>query len=428
MLHRFKRAALLAALLLGVPTFALASVQTLDIRPKARPTQIASHAHEPSVRVASSNARFDLWIKAFRKKALKQGISGKTYDRAFRGVQYNSYVVEKDRNQSEFTKQIWEYLDTATSDTRVRNGKRALAKYGALLNRIEGEYGVDKEVVLAIWGLESAYGEQKGDLDVIESLATLAFDGRRAKFFEAQLIAALQILQSGDVRPRNMKGSWAGAMGHTQFIPTSYLAFAQDFTGDGRRDIWERNPADGLASTANYLKKHGWTKGQPWGLEVKLPNGFDYEQTSERVKKPVRAWRAMGVTTIDGKKLPNHGKASILLPAGAKGAAFLIFNNFHVIERYNTADAYVIAVGHLGDRIMGGKKIQTKWPRGEKALSFKQKKQMQRLLRRKGYEMEKIDGIVGPNTIAAIRAYQTSIGVKADGFATTDLLKQLRNR
>lgn len=428
MILRIKRASGLFLACLFLPTLALASVQTLDIRPKARPAHMVTETEEPTVRVASSNARFDLWIKAFRKTALKKGISGKTYDAAMRGVSYNSYVVEKDRNQSEFTKQIWEYLDTATSATRVRNGKQALARYGSLLNQIERKYGVDKEVVLAIWGLESAYGAQMGDNDVVESLATLAYDGRRAKFFEAQLIAALQILESGDVKPRNMKGSWAGAMGHTQFIPTSYLAFAQDFTGDGRRDIWERNPADGLASTANYLKKHGWTKGQPWGLEVKLPRGFDYKQSSERVKKPVRDWRAMGVTTIDGKKLPDHGKASILLPAGAKGAAFLIFSNFQVIERYNTADAYVIAVGHLGDRIMGGKEIQAKWPRGEKALSFKQKKQMQRLLRRKGFEMEKIDGIVGPNTIAAIRAFQTSIGVKADGFATTDLLTQLRKR
>jgi len=405
-----------------VETAASTAVETLEIRPKARPQATA----QPQIIVASSNARFDLWVKAFRAKALAKGISGTTYDRAFKGVQYDHSVIERDRNQSEFTKQIWDYLDTATSETRVRNGKRALAKHRNLLRKIEKKYGVDHKVVLAIWGLESAYGAQTGDLRVIQSLATLAYDGRRSKFFKAQLIAALQILQSGDVRPSQMKGSWAGAMGHTQFIPTSYLAFAQDFRGDGKRNIWEKDPADALASTANYLKKHGWVRGQPWGLEVRLPPKFDYSQTSERVKKPVADWRKMGVTQIDGKRIPDHGISSILLPAGAQGAAFIIFKNFQVIERYNTADAYIIAVGHLGDRISGGDVIQASWPRGEKALSFKQKKQMQRLLRRRGIKMEKIDGIVGPDTIAAIREFQGSIGVKPDGYATTDLLRQLK--
>jgi membrane-bound lytic murein transglycosylase B len=408
----------------GPVVLASTAVETLIIRPKARPSATV----EPEIRVASGNARFDLWVKAFRPKAMAKGISGKTYDRAFHGVKYDPSVIEKDRNQSEFTKQIWEYLDTATSEARVRNGKKALAKHRSLLKKIEKTYGVDHKVVLAIWGLESAYGAQKGSRGVIQSLATLAFNGRRSKFFRAQLIAALQIIQSGDIRATNMKGSWAGAMGHTQFIPTSYLGFAQDFRGDGKRNIWEDDPADALASTANYLKRHGWVTGQPWGLEVRLPATFDYSQTSERVKKSVADWRAMGVTTIDGKRLPDHGTSSILLPAGSQGAAFIIFKNFQVIERYNTADAYIIAVGHLGDRIAGGDPIQAKWPRGEKALSFKQKKQMQRLLRRRGIKMKKIDGIVGPDTIAAIRAFQTSIGVKPDGYATTDLLKQLKKK
>ncbi len=414
------------AIFLGTALSAIAAteVPTLDFRPKPRPATQAT----AEIRVASSNKRFDQWVKSFRKKAAAKGISPGVYDRAFQGVRYNTYVVEKDRNQSEFTKQIWDYLDTATSDTRVRNGKAALAKRRALLKKIEKKYGVDAQIVLAIWGLESAYGTHMGDIPVIESLATLAFDGRRQRFFEAQLIAALSILQSGDVRAKSMTGSWAGAMGHTQFIPTSYLAFAQDFRGDGKRDIWSKDPTDALASTANYLARHGWTKGQPWGMEVKLPKGFDYALSGERIKKSVGDWRALGITRIDGSKLPDHGRSSILLPAGAKGAAFIIFENFHVIERYNTADAYVIAVGHLGDRILGGPAIQTKWPRGEKALSFKQKKKMQRLLTRKGFDTEKVDGIVGPVTIAAIRAFQASLGLTPDGYATTDLLKLLTKR
>jgi membrane-bound lytic murein transglycosylase B len=421
-----RRTVLASLAALAVPQAGLATtaVETLSFRPRPRPeTEV-----EKVTRVSASNSRFELWIKAFREKAVARGINGTVYDSAFRGVQYNAYVVDKDRNQSEFTKQIWDYLDTATSDLRVRNGQQALREHASLLNRVERAYGVDRQVVLAIWGLESAYGRQMGDIPVIESLGTLAFDGRRQRFFEEQLMAALTILQSGDTRPQSMKGSWAGAMGHTQFMPTSYLAYAQDLRGDGKRDIWGKDPADALASTANYLKKHGWTKGQPWGLEVSVPAGFDYGLSGERVKKSPADWNRLGVTLAGGGAIPNHGRASILLPAGAAGAAFAIFDNFHVIERYNPADAYVIAVGHLGDRIMGGPPIRHPWPRGEKALSFKQKKEMQRLLRRRGFEVEKIDGIVGPNTIAAIRAFQASIGKTPDGYATTDLLALLKKR
>lgn len=399
-------------------------VLTLDFRPKPRPATAAP----AEVRVATSNARFEYWIKAFRAKALARGISASVYDRAFRGVQYNEYVVEKDRNQSEFTKQIWDYLDTATSAERVKNGQAAYRKNRALMARIEKRYGVDAKVVLAIWGLESAYGTHMGDIHMIEALATLAFDGRRKSFFEAQLIAALGIIQSGDVTPDNMTGSWAGAMGHTQFIPTSYVAYAQDLRGDGKRDIWSDDPADALASTANYLAKHGWVKGQPWGMEVKLPAKFDFSLAGERVKKSVPQWRALGVTTINGQKLPDYGTSSILLPAGSQGVAFIIFKNFHVIETYNTADAYVIAVGHLGDRIMGGDEFKTAWPRGDKALSFTQKKEMQALLTRKGFDTEKVDGIVGPMTIAAIRAFQAPLGLTPDGYASTDLLDLLKQR
>jgi len=408
-----------------MPVFsgAIASTTT-DLRPQPRKTAPAT----TEFRVASANARFDLWVKSFRKKALAKGISPSVYDRAFDGVSYNSGVIKKDRNQSEFTKQIWEYLDTATSPTRVRNGKSALAKYRNRLKQIEKRYGVDAKVVLAIWGLESAYGTRMGDIPIVESLSTLAYDGRRRKFFEGQLLAALTIIQAGDVAPKNMTGSWAGAMGHTQFIPTSYLAFAQDFKHDGKRDIWGKDPTDALASTAYYLAKNGWTKGQPWGLEVKLPPKFNYSSTSARTTKSVAQWRALGVTRINGKPLPDYGKSSILLPAGSKGVAFIIFENFHVIETYNTADSYVIAVGHLGDRIMGAAEFKTSWPRGEKALSFKQKKQMQRLLGRRGFKADKIDGIVGPNTIAAIRGYQSLVGLTPDGYATTDLLKRLKKK
>ena len=341
-------------------------------------------------------------------------------------MRYNTDVIQRDRNQSEFTKTIWEYLDSAASDLRVRNGLAALRQNEGLLNAIEARYGVEKEVVVAVWGLESSFGAFRGDEPLIEALATLAYDGRRGRFFEQQLIAALKIIQSGDVAPSDMTGSWAGAMGHTQFIPTSYLAYAVDFTGDGKRDIWSDDPADALASTASYLANFGWISGQPWGVEVRLPNGFDYTQANRRIQRLPSEWARMGVTGLNGRVVRDYGDASVLLPAGAQGAAFLIFHNFSVIERYNTADAYVIGVGHLSDRIAGGGAIQASWPRGDRALVFAERQELQRRLTAAGHSTQGIDGRIGPLTIDAIRSYQRSQGLVPDGYASLSLLMRLR--
>lgn len=395
-----------------------ATVQPV-LRPVLRPDSLGPQ-------ITPANARFEAWIRAYKAKAARQGISKSVLDRAFRGVKYNADVVRRDRNQSEFTKTLWEYLDSAASDSRVKNGKAALRKQRKTLEAIERKYGVDKEVVVAVWGLESAYGAVRGDVPIIEALATLAFDGRRGRFFEQQLFAALKILQSGDTAPRNMVGSWAGAMGHTQFIPTSYLAFAVDFTGDGKRDIWSDNPADALASTAAYLKRSGWVSGQPWGVEVTLPRGFNYALANRGIKKRPSEWGALGVKGLDGKSVKNHGQASLLLPAGHKGAAFLIFKNFDAIERYNTADAYVIGVGHLSDRIKGGGKIKARWPREDRALTFSERKELQRRLTAAGFDTVKIDGKIGPLTIDAVRSYQRSEGLEPDGYASLAILKRLR--
>lgn len=383
-------------------------------------------AVQTNVSTAASNRAFERWIDGFRRRALSQGIRPQVFDAAFRGVRYQTDVIQRDRNQAEFTKQIWEYLESAVSETRVRNGKAALREHRRVLSEIEARYGVEAEVVVAVWGLESAYGAFRGDTPVISALATLAFDGRRGRFFEEQLIAALQILQSGDVSPREMTGSWAGAMGHTQFIPTSYLAYAQDFRGDGQRDIWSDDPTDALASTAAYLARFGWTKGQPWGLEVRLPRGFDYAQSGDRVKRSVGQWMQAGVRDMEGGLIPEHGQASILLPAGAQGAAFMIFDNFRVIERYNAADAYVIGVGHLSDRIGGGPPIRANWPEGDRSLRFSERQEMQRRLTRAGFDTSGVDGIIGPNTIAAIRAFQKSVGMTPDGYASYEILRRLR--
>ena len=403
-----------------LPTYAVAP--DTAPRPKARLADFGSIVVTASV----ANRAFQRWIDEFRARAMRQGIRADVFDAAFRDVRYDTNVIEKDRNQSEFTKQIWDYLDSAVSETRVKNGRAALQEHRKVLSEIEAQFGVEAEVITAIWGLESAYGEYKGDTPLISALATLSFDGRRGRFFEEQLIAALKIIQQGDVRPRDMTGSWAGAMGHTQFIPTSYLAYAVDFRGDGKRDIWSQDPTDALASTAAYLRRFGWTKGQPWGVEVNLPRGFNYDLTGERIKKSPSEWAGMGVRDTNGRTVPNHGRASILLPAGAQGAAFMIFDNFHVIERYNTADAYVIGVGHLSDRIAGGPALRSGWPRDDRNLRFSEKQEMQKLLTRSGFDTKGVDGIIGPNSIAAIRAFQRSVGMVPDGYASYEILRRLR--
>jgi membrane-bound lytic murein transglycosylase B len=392
------------------------------IRPQQRPEGLAKAMAE----LAAASAGFQRWVDGFAPRARAQGISIATFSAAFQDVQFDPAVIKRDRNQSEFTKSIWEYLESAASDARIENGRTALQKHRRTLSAIETRYGVDKEVVVAVWGLETGYGAYRGSEDVIQSLATLAYEGRRGAFFEEQLIAALKILQNGDTQPRNMRGSWAGAMGHTQFIPTSYLAYAVDFNKDGRRDIWSEDPTDALASTAAYLKKSGWKTGQPWGVEVILPRGFDYALANREIKKLPAQWARLGVVDMNDRAVPNHGAASLLLPAGAQGAAFMIFDNFSAIEKYNAADAYVIGVGHLSDRIRGGPPIKSSWPTTDRALSLSERKEMQQHLTQAGFDTKGIDGRIGPNTIEAVREFQQARGLAPDGYPSMQLLQRLR--
>ncbi|MEM8851703.1 MAG: lytic murein transglycosylase [Pseudomonadota bacterium] len=366
------------------------------------------------------------WLADFRPRAEAAGIASATLDRALPDIEHLPDVIRRDRNQSEFSKTIWDYLDGAVSDLRVQNGRAALQRHSAAFDAIEARYGVEKEVVAAIWGLESSYGAFRGDTSTLSALATLAADSRRGAFFETQLIAALQILQAGDTTFANMRGSWAGAMGHTQFIPTSFLAHAVDFTGDGRRDIWGQDPTDALASAAAYLADFGWTTGQPWGVEVILPDGFDYALAASTITKRPAEWTALGIRTAAGGALPGDAPVSIRAPAGAQGAVFATYPNFEVLERYNTADAYVIGVGHLSDRLTGGPPLRAGWPRGDRALSFDERVEMQRLLAGQGFDPQKFDGLVGPLTLAAIRGWQASVGLVPDGYMPPRLLQRLR--
>ncbi|WP_428514610.1 lytic murein transglycosylase [Roseovarius sp.] len=405
------------------PQVTRVSVSTRSLRPKLRPEALSDNSGEAQV-TRVSNPAFDNWVRSFRGRALSRGISARVFDAAFQSIGYNADVVSKDRNQAEFKRQIWDYLDSAASPERVEMGQQALSRHRSALSRIEQAYGVEAEVVTAVWGLESKYGTRMGDIPVIEALSTLSFDGRRGAFFEKQLIAALKILQNGDTTPRNFLGSWAGAMGHTQFIPTSYEAYAVDFTGDGRRDIWSNDPSDALASTAAYLKRFGWRKGMPWGVEVRVPDGARFGDTSRMPSQ----WAAQGVVGVDGRPVRDYGSARILQPAGPSGASFMVFANFDVIKRYNNADAYAIGVGHLSDRIKGGPAIQASWPRGYTPVSFEERKEIQRRLQQMGYPLEKIDGIIGPNTAKSIMGFQQSAGMKTDGFASREVLNRLRSR
>ena len=369
---------------------------------------------------------FVAWRDGFRSRALAQGISPQVFDAAFRGVGVNADVVRLDGKQAEFTKPIWEYLDSAASTERVSTGRAKRAELDPTLAAIESRYGVDRQAVLAIWGMETNFGGYRGDIPVIESLATLAYEGRRRGFAEEQLVAALRILQSGDTTSQAMRGSWAGAMGHTQFIPTSYLSYAVDFTGDGRRDVWSNDPTDALASAANYLARSGWQRGAPWGMEVRLPAGFNYGSADQSNVRSVSDWASRGVTLMNGGPLPDFGPAAIIAPAGARGPGFLLFHNFFVIKKYNNATSYALGVGHLGDRIMGGGPFLAPWPRGERELSRTEKVELQERLIARGYNTGATDGVIGPDTIAAIRAYQQRSGLTPDGFATSALLVSLR--
>ena len=369
---------------------------------------------------------FATWVANFRARARAKGINDRTFNAAFAGVQYLPETIRKDRNQSEFIKPMSDYMGTAASDARVSNGRAIMRSHGRLLAQLEATYNVEPHILVAFWGMESNYGKRRGDVPLISTLATLAFDGRRGRFFEAQLISALKILQRGDISPNQMTGSWAGAMGHTQFIPTSFEAYAVDFTGDGRRDIWSDDPSDALASTAAYMRRFGWTKGQPWGVEVRLPRGFNYDRSNRSVKMSPAQWGQLGVRDTNGQVVRNYGTASLITPTGARGPAFLVFRNFDVISRYNNAEAYMIGLGHLGDRVRGMGPLQVNWPAGERNLFRAERRELQQRLTGAGFNTGGVDGKVGPATRRAIRVYPQAVGLPTDGFASLGLLEGLR--
>ncbi|MAS41986.1 MAG: murein transglycosylase [Rhodobacteraceae bacterium] len=411
------RHARLGAILIAATAAGCASAEA---PPPARGTPPAVEAPPPE------SQTFGEWRMGFRGRALAAGIRADVFDAAFAGVTVNERVLELDNYQPEFSRPIWEYLDSAVSDSRVSKGRELAASKRALLDEIEARHGVDREAVLAIWGMESAFGANYGDIPVVQSLATLAWQGRRKDFAEEQLISALRIIQAGDVTPSRMVGSWAGAMGHTQFIPTSLEAYAVDHNGDGRRDLWSADAADALASTANYLGRFGWTLGAPAAVEVRLPAGFDYAMADADIRRTAAEWSALGIGGVNGAGLTPSDGVAIIAPAGARGPAFAAYPNFRVIMRYNNATSYALAVSLLADRIAGKPGGQGEWPRSDRPLSRSERVEMQERLTALGYDTQGADGIIGPNSRKAIRGFQAARGLVPDGYAGAELLAALR--
>lgn len=376
---------------------------------------------------ATDQGAFDAWKAQFRATATAAGVSPETFDRAFIGVSPDPSVIARDQAQPEFVTPIWDYLDNELSDQRVQRGRESLAANISTFAAVSSRYAPPPRILAAIWGIESNYGQQMGDLRVIRSLATLAYDGRRRDFAQTELLAALKILQHGDVKPDQMLGSWAGAMGQTQFIPSTYNRYAVDFDSDGRRDIWTSS-ADALASAANLLQSLGWHAGEPVALEVTLPNGFDYAQADLSVKKTVGEWYRAGVRPIGNapSSLRDDERASVLLPAGYRGPVFLVFDNFRAILGYNNSTSYALAVTLLARRLEGGGQVIGTWPKDDPPLGRTDLMELQALLKQKGFDPGTPDGLLGPATRLAIRAYQKTSSLPPDGYASVSLLARLR--
>lgn len=396
----------------------------LPTLPAPTPSAASVRPADAAADEAALQQGFARWVTDFRAAARAAGVGEATLRLAFDEVRYLPRVVELDRVQPEFTRTVWDYLDSAVTPQRVARGQDKLLQLHSEADAAAARYGVPPSIVVAIWGIESNYGSNYGDIPTIDALATLGFEGRREEWARGQLLAALKILENGDIDRPNMIGSWAGAMGQTQFLPSNFLAFAVDADGDGRRDIWG-SMADVMASTANFLARSGWQAGAPWGIEVQLPPGFDVGRADASVQQSTAQWAAEGVRTPQGAPLPEFADATILLPAGARGPAFLVGSNFRAILRYNNSTSYALAVGLLAQRLADGPGVQAPWPRDLAALTRSQLLALQTALNQRGFASGKPDGVMGPATRDGLRRYQRSLGLPADGYPTLDLLQRL---
>ncbi|MBN2646330.1 MAG: lytic murein transglycosylase [Thiotrichales bacterium] len=377
--------------------------------------------------LAEDSRSFQSWLADFKLRALSEGISAATLEKALHNLVPSEQILQSDRKQPEFTRTFFQYLEAAVSPLRVENGKIQYQNQRALLEEVEQKYGVPGAYLVAFWGMETNYGRFTGNLPIIQSLATLAYDPRRSAFFSQELLAALRILDRGDVPLEQMQGSWAGAMGQVQFMPSNYLKYAIDGDGDGKVNLWSSVP-DALHSAGYFLQQLGWQPNQDWGLEVQLPSDFDFALADGKTPRPLQDWQAMGVRDAQGKTLDaNYAQnPRLVLPSDYRGPAFLVFDNFRVIRRWNNSSHYAIAVGYLADQLRNKAALSKSRPTDDQGLSLIEIKELQTQLSQRGYAVGEVDGIIGGQTRAAIRAFQQQYGLPADGYPSIKLLNQLR--
>jgi membrane-bound lytic murein transglycosylase B len=377
--------------------------------------------------ILAAAANFNICLEGLWPDAARRGVSRETFEVHTRNLTPDLRIMDLMDAQPEFTKAVWDYLDVLVNESRIKRGQEILAQYRPVFDAMEKAYGVDRNIVTAIWGVESNFGTSGGDRPVVRSTATLACVGRRQDYFRNEFLAALEILERGDISPERLKGSWAGAFGPTQFMPTSFKRYAVDFDGDGRRDVVD-SPPDLIGSTANNLKTDGWVPGQTWGYEVVLPAGFDYLLADGAKAMTAREWERQGVFRVGGKPYPRPtDRAYLLIPAGASGPAFLMLNNFRVLMKYNPAEAYALAIGHLADRMRGDGPFVTAWPRHERVLTGAERYELQSHLVRRGFDIGgEPNGRINAKSRSAIKSFQVSQGVVPDGFASANLLERLR--
>ena len=379
-----------------------------------------------AIRAAAAN--FHNCLEGLWPAAAGRGVSRRTFEAHTAGLQPDLRIMDLLDAQPEFTKSFWDYLDLLVSDERIAKGREILATHRAAFDAVENAYGVDRHIVAAIWGIESKFGVAIGERPVVRSTATLACIGRRQAYFRDEFLATLEILEHGDIAPDRLKGSWAGAFGPTQFMPTSFKRYAADFDGDGRRDVVDSVP-DLIASTANILRKNGWSPGQTWGYEVTVPKGFNYLLADRSRQLTLAEWQRLGVHRVGNQPFTRPSdRAYLLVPAGVRGPGFLMLNNFRVIMRYNPAEAYALAIGHLADRMRGGGPIVQPWPRDERVLTRAEVYELQQRLVARGFSAGEPNGRFGAKSRAALRDYQARAGLTPDGFATVAVLERLRAR
>lgn len=418
-------AAMLAAIVcLHAPLGHAAAEPALPIISAEEPPDIT-----PDQRAAELDAKLQAFLPKLRAAARAAGVGAAIFDRALADLKPDPSILDLLQIQPEHNLAPWEYLARLVSEKRIADGRRVLDEHHQIFAEIEALIGVDRHIVAAIWGIETGYGASAGQRSVLRSLATLAIaDRRRPEFWTRELVAALTILQRGDIAPELMTGSWAGAMGHTQFMPTSFLAHAIDHDRDGRRDIWASVP-DALASTAAYLRNHGWRANETWGVEVTLPPRFDFAEAGPRTLRTAAEWLARGAEPVPGAVLPaGRSNLAVLVPTGRHGPAFLVGPNFEAILKYNNATLYALAVGHLADRLAGRPQLLALWPVHDPPLDRAGRTELQERLASAGFAVGPIDGLIGDGTRQAIRAFQRREGIDPDGWAGTELLALLRAR